>query len=253
VLLEVRGIRKAFGGLQAVSDFSFEVEEGELIGLIGPNGAGKTTIFNLITGVAQPDHGTVRFAGVDITGRKPHVVAGLGIGRTFQQAALFPDFTTRANIVASSNLHPKSSFWHTFFNTRHYRDSEETIRSDTTRLLHLTGLESAENELARNLSYGYQKMLGIARALVTKPRLLMLDEPLSGLNSDEVSFTLDIIRRLRDSGVTIMIIEHNMRILTVCSHVVVINFGTKIADGSVDEVRRNQEVVTAYLGADIVA
>jgi branched-chain amino acid transport system ATP-binding protein len=253
MLLELRDVSRNFGGLQAVAGFSMGVEEGQLAGLIGPNGAGKTTIFNLITGVLRPNKGMVAFNGHDITGKRPHRVAAAGIGRTFQQTPLFADFTTFDNIVASYNLHPKASFWHSFFNTSRYRQNEKKIIHDAGELLKLTGLEGARDELAKNLPYGYQKMVGIARALATKPILLMLDEPLSGLNADEIEFVLIILKRLRAEGITIVIIEHNMTILDVCDHVVAIDFGRKIADGSAAEIRACPEVITAYLGAEGVA
>ena len=252
-MLEVRGLTRAFGGLQAVTDLSMDVETGQVTGLIGPNGAGKTTVFNLISGVLRPNSGTVVFQGQDITGKSLWTAAALGIGRTFQQTPLFADFTALENVVASCNVHPKSSFWHAFAKTRTYRANERTNVGHAEKLLELMGLEEVRDELAKNLPYGHQKMLGIARALAVEPTLLMLDEPLSGLNKDETTAVLKVMNRIKEAGITILIIEHNMTILGVCDHVVAINFGSKIADGTAAEVKANAQVISAYLGTDGVA
>jgi len=253
MFLEVKGLNKHFGGLQAVDHMDMSIQKDSIVGLIGPNGAGKTTIFNLITGVFKPNSGKVFFNNVDITGKSPHTMASLGIGRTFQLTPLFTDFTTLQNVVASYYLHPKTGFWDIFFNSSTYRKNEAYILEKSIDILKLVGLNRVKNEMARNLPHGYQKMLGIARALAVQPKLLLLDEPLGGLNIDEMKFTLDILLKLRQQGITILIIEHNMQILNYCDHVVAINFGQKICDGSADEVRRNPEVIKAYLGEQYAA
>ncbi len=250
MLLEVSGLTKNFGGLVAVNQFDMKVKQGDIVGLIGPNGAGKTTVFNLITGVLRPTAGQVLFAGKDITGIGPHKVAALGIGRTFQLTPLFPDFTTLENVFASYYLHPRSGFWDIFFNTKTYRRNEAEALDQSIEILELVGLARVKDELAKNLSHGYQKMLGIARALAVKPKLLLLDEPLGGMNADEIVFTMDIMAKLRAQGMSILVIEHNMQILDLCDHVVAINFGEKICHGTVEEVRSNPEVIKAYLGAE---
>jgi branched-chain amino acid transport system ATP-binding protein len=253
MLLEIKGLTKFFGGLAAVQDFDIYMNEGEIVGLIGPNGAGKTTIFNLITGVHKLTRGHVSFAGNDVTGKKPHTIAKLGVARTFQLNPLFADFTVLENVIASFYLHPRSSLFDAYFNTGTYKRNESQILEQSLEILNLVGLHNIRYDLAKNLPHGHQKMLGIARALAVRPRLLLLDEPLGGMNPDEIDYTLDAIRKTREQGVTILVVEHNMRIMELCSRVVVINFGQKIAEGSPEEVRNNKEVVRAYFGGDEIA
>jgi branched-chain amino acid transport system ATP-binding protein len=253
MLLEISGLTKYFGGLMAVSELDMHVKEGEIVGLIGPNGAGKTTVFNLITGVFPPTKGKVVFDATDITGKKPHQIAELGIGRTFQLNPLFADFSVMENVVASFHLRPKSSWLDTYFNTATYRRNEAYILEQSLEILKLVGLEKVKDELAKNLPHGYQKMLGIARALATKPKLLLLDEPIAGMNPEEIDFTLTNIRRTQQQGVTFLIVEHNMQILDLCNRVVVISFGRKLCEGLPQEVRQNKEVIQAYFGGEHAA
>lgn len=251
--IEISGLTKYFGGLAAVSQLDMYVNEGEIVGLIGPNGAGKTTIFNLITGVFPPTKGRVIFDGTDITGRKPHVIAELGIGRTFQLNPLFADFTVLENVSASFYLHPRSSLLDIYFNTATYRRNEAYILEQSLEILHLVGLDKVKDELAKNLPHGYQKMLGMARALAIRPKLLLLDEPLAGMNPDEIDFTMTAIKKTKQQGITLVLVEHNMQIMDLCDRVVVINFGQKIAEGSAEEVRKNKDVIRAYFGGEHVA
>lgn len=251
--IEISGLTKYFGGLAAVSQLDMYVNEGEIVGLIGPNGAGKTTIFNLITGVFPPTKGRVIFEGTDITGRKPHVIAKLGIGRTFQLNPLFADFTVLENVSASFYLHPRSSLLDIYFNTATYRRNEAYILEQSLEILHLVGLDRVKDELAKNLPHGYQKMLGMARALAVRPKLLLLDEPLAGMNPDEIDFTMAAIKKTKQQGITLVLVEHNMQIMDLCDRVVVINFGQKIAEGSAEEVRKNKDVIRAYFGGEHVA
>jgi branched-chain amino acid transport system ATP-binding protein len=253
MLLELKGLTKHFGGLAAVNQFDMHVNQGEIVGLIGPNGAGKTTVFNLITGVYPPSRGRVVYDGTEITGKKPHKVAELGIGRTFQMNPLFGDFTVLQNVSASFHLHPRSSLLDIYFNTATYRRNEVYILGQSLEILRLVGLEHVKGELARNLPHGYQKMLGVARALATRPKLLLLDEPLAGMNPAEIDFTLRNIRKTKEQGVTILIVEHNMQILELCDRVVVISFGQKICEGLPREVREDRGVISAYLGGGHVA
>jgi branched-chain amino acid transport system ATP-binding protein len=228
------------------------VNQGEIVGLIGPNGAGKSTLFNLITGIYPSSGGRIIFNGKDITGKKPHQVASLGIGRTFQLNPLFPDFTVLQNVTSSFYLRPHSSLFDIFLNTATYRHNEAYIQQKALEMLQLLGLDQVADSLAKNLPHGYQKMLGVGRALATQPRLLLLDEPLGGMNPSEISYSLNVVKTLRDQGITILIVEHNMQILDLCDRVVVINFGQKICEGSATEVRNNEEVISAYLGGEDV-
>lgn len=250
MLLDIRDLTKFFGGLTAVGNLDLHVEDGEMVGLIGPNGAGKSTVFNLITGFIHPTKGRVLFDGKEITGLKPHRVARLGIGRTFQLNPLFGDFTVLQNVMASFYLHPRSSWRAAFFNTATYRRNERQIGEEALAILDLLGLEKTKDILARNLPHGYQKMLGIARALATRPKLLLLDEPLGGMSEDEIAFAMGIIDKTRQQGITILLVEHNMQIMDIVDRVVVINFGVKICEGTIEEVRENSQVVEAYFGTD---
>jgi branched-chain amino acid transport system ATP-binding protein len=249
IILEVTGLTKNFGGLAAVSNIDMKVNGGEVLGLIGPNGAGKTTFFNLITGVIRPTKGRVVFKRKDITGKKAHEIAEMGIGRTFQLNPLFPNFTVLQNVLSSFQLRPRSSLAGTFFNTRAYRDNEAHILKQSLEILNLVGLYKVKDELAKNQPHGYQKMLGVARALAIKPELLLLDEPIAGMNPDEIDNTIEAIKRTSQLGVTIILVEHNMKILEICNRVIVINFGQKIVEGSPQEVKDNPEVIKAYLGS----
>ncbi len=251
-MLEVTGLTKQFGGLRAVSGFDIDVQEGEIVGLIGPNGAGKSTVFNLITGVLPVTSGKIMFKNIDITDKQPDQVAKLGIGRTFQLNPLFPEFTVLENVTSSFHLHPHSSLFDVFFNTPKYRRNEKFIREKAYEILEIVGISHEADEFARNLAHGHQKMLGVARALATKPTFLLLDEPLAGMNPSEIQHSLDAIRGMRDAGMTVLIVEHNMQILNLCDRVVVISFGQKICEGLPQEVRANQEVISAYFGADYV-
>jgi branched-chain amino acid transport system ATP-binding protein len=253
MFLEINGLTKRFGGLTAVNRVDMYVRKGEIVGLIGPNGAGKTTLFNLITGVLKPMMGTVIFNGKDITGKRSHIIAKLGIGRTFQLNPLFGDFSVLENISTSFYLHPKSSLFDIYFNTKTYRRNEAYIHGQAMEILKLVGLEKVKDELAKNLPHGYQKMLSIARALAVKPKLLLLDEPIDGMNPDEIDFTMAGIRKTNQQGTTIVVVEHNMQIMDLCDRVVVINFGQKIAEGTPEEIRNNEAVIEAYFGGEHAA
>jgi branched-chain amino acid transport system ATP-binding protein len=253
VLLETKGLTKHFGGLAAVSQLDMHINQGEIVGLIGPNGAGKTTVFNLITGFLRPTRGKVLFDGHDITGKKAHVIAKMGIGRTFQLAYLFPDFTVLENVVASFYLYPKSGFWEALLNAPSYQKKEEYILNQAREVLQLVGLDKVRDGLAKNLPHGHQKVLNVARALAVKPRFLLLDEPIAGMTHDEIVFSLGVFEKIRSQGVTILLVEHNMEFMSLCDRIIVLNFGNKIAEGSPEEVRRNEELIQAYFGSEHAA
>lgn len=250
MLLETDDLTKLFGGLVAVSHLDMYINQGEIVGLIGPNGAGKTTIFNLMTGVYRPTAGEVIFEGKKITGKKSHLVAKMGMGRTFQLASLFPDFTVLENVVASFYLYPKCGFWESLCNTPSYRKKEKHILGKAEEVLRLVGLNKVRNELAKNLPHGYQKILGVARALAVRPKLLLLDEPIAGMTHNEIEFSLKAFEEMRSLGITILLVEHNMEIMDLCDRIIVLNFGRKIAEGSPEEVRQNEDVIQAYFGSD---
>jgi branched-chain amino acid transport system ATP-binding protein len=253
MLLDIENLTKRFGGLSAVASLDMHVEEGEIVGLIGPNGAGKSTCFNLITGVLRPTSGSVIYDGRNITGKRPHEVAALGIGRTFQLNPLFGDFTVLKNVTASFHLRPRSSLLATYFNTSTYRKNEAYIHEASLEILKVVGIEKMRDELAKNLPHGYQKMLGVARALATRPKLMLMDEPLGGMNPSEIEFALNAIRKTREQGVTFLIVEHNMQILDLCDRVIVISFGEKICEGLPQEVREDKQVIRAYFGGEHAA
>ncbi len=248
-MLQINRLTKCFGGLTALNRLDLNIYKGEIMGLIGPNGAGKTTVFNIITGFLRPTAGKIVFEGEDITAKKPHLIAQKGIVRTFQANSIFPDFTVLENIMAGCYLKPKVGFWEAAFHLRSNRHKEEFIRSRALKIIEFMGLHSSRNMVARYLPHGHQRVLGIAIALAAEPQLLLLDEPFSGMNAEEVNNTKTLIHKIWQSGVTVLLIEHNMgAIMTLCQRIAVLNFGNKIAEGSPDEIGRNKDVIQAYLG-----
>jgi branched-chain amino acid transport system ATP-binding protein len=249
VLLEVDHVTLRFGGVVALNDVSFSLRKGEIFGLIGPNGAGKTTCFNAMTGVYRPTSGGIRFQGESIVGRKKHEITRGGIARTFQNVRLFPEMTALENVMVGADAHHKTSVVGALFRLpRHWRE-ERTGRDRSLELLRFVGIERRAGDVSRNLSYGEQRRLEIARALATNPTLLCLDEPAAGFNPAEKAELLALIRKIRDTGVTVLLIEHDMRlVMGVTDRIVVLEFGKKIAEGTPAEVRDNPAVVAAYLG-----
>jgi len=248
-ILELAGLRKQFGELVAVDDIELSIEEGEIRGLIGPNGSGKTTLFNLITGFIRPTRGKVIWQGHDITAQSPHAIAKKGLARTFQLTTLFKDMTALQNVVIACHLHTETGLSQQFLRTARTRNKERAIEEKAMGLLETMGIADVKDEVAGELPHGHQRALGIAIALATEPKLLLLDEPVTGMNPIETRETMDRIRMLRDRGVTILLVEHDMRaVMTTCEKITVMNFGKKIAEGIPEEVSKHEEVIEAYLG-----
>lgn len=254
-ILELHRLRRTFGGLVAVDNLDLVVHPAEILGLIGPNGAGKTTVFNLISGLYPSTQGRVLFEGQDITALKPHRRVQRGLVRTFQLTNLYKDVTVIQNVLlAGYENGQKVSFLGALMNTASTRAEERELRTRAEEILAFLGVSDFKDQLAKNLPYGLQKCLGISIALATRPKLLMLDEPMTGMNSEEIRMMMANIRRLREHGMTILLVEHNMRsVMEVCDRICVLNFGRKIAEGTPLEIRKNPEVIRAYLGTEYVA
>ena len=250
-LLEVRGLSKYFGGLAAISDLDLAIDEGEIRGLIGPNGAGKTTLFNVISGVYRPTKGSVIYQGDDISRLSPSRIAAKGLVRTFQRTALFHDFTVLKNVVIARHLRAKETVFGAIAGTA--RQMEKENEEKALEIVEFLELGPLKDELALNLPHGHQRALGVAIALATEPKLLMLDEPLTGMNPVEKEHMIALIRKLHESGITILMVEHDMKsVMGLCIQISVLDFGKLLAEGPPEEIQANPDVIEAYLGGEEV-
>ncbi len=249
-LLELRGLVKRFGGLVAVNGVDLDVEAGEIRGIIGPNGAGKTTLFNLISGALKPTSGTIRFDGKIVSGRKPSRIARAGLVRTFQRNAMFPTYSVLDNVMLARHTQIDESLFKAILGTDRVAEGKNLRRA--REIIDFLGLSDHQNELARNLSHGHQRILGIANALAVEPKLIMLDEPVAGMNPTETAMVTGHLRRLRDEwNMTVILVEHDMRtVMETCDYISVLNFGEKLMEGNPGQVSSDPRVIEAYLGSE---
>jgi branched-chain amino acid transport system ATP-binding protein len=254
VLLQTDRLRKEFGGLVAVDDVDFSVPANSIVSLIGPNGAGKTTFFNMLTGVYKPTEGRVVFAGEDMTGKPPHAFTERGIGRTFQNIRLFQNMTALENVLVGMHVRLKGNLFEALVRTPRVRHEEKGARERARELLEFSGLRGRDAVIGKNLSYGDQRRLEVARALATQPKLLLLDEPTAGMNPQETADFTTFVDRLRaEEGLAVLLIEHDMRVVMgISDRVTVLDYGEKIAEGTPQEIQKNDRVIEAYLGAAAV-
>jgi len=249
-ILEIENLVRTFGGLTAVNDLSMQVEAGAIHGLIGPNGAGKTTIFNVITGFYSPSSGRIVYNGQDISGMRTSAIAELGLVRTFQSTTLFQEMSVMDNVLVGHHLKARSGLFAAL--TRADRAKQQRIREESIQLLEFFGIADRANDITSSLPHGMQRTLGLATALAAKPGLLLLDEPFTGMNTEETRQIMEHCRKIRDSGVTLLLVEHDMQaVMGLCDRITVMNFGSLLAEGTPEQVRHHPDVIEAYLGAVI--
>lgn len=247
LVLEINQVTKQFGGLTALNDVSFSVEEGEIRGLIGPNGAGKSTMFKNIAGFYTPTSGDIVYRGQSIMGRKPHTIAELGIVRTFQETTLFQELTVFENVLVGCHIKARTNLFSALLGLE--RSKEKEAEEKVLEVLEFMGLADRRDQLASELPLGSQRALAISIALACEPKLMLMDEPFAGMNPEETNHMMDLTRRVRDSGITIILVEHDMKaVMGLCDYLTVLNFGQLLAEGSPEQIRNNEKVIEAYLG-----
>jgi len=252
-LLEIHNITKIFGGLIALRDVSFDVNRSEIVGLIGPNGAGKSTLFNIISGFHHPDKGKILYKDVRITGLEIDRIARMGIGRIFQEPTLFMQETVFENVLNGFHRHYREAAWKALLHTPGANREEKNKRDKALEILEFMGLSALRDELAANLPHGWQRVLAIAIALASEPDLLLLDEPVTGMNPSETTSMIEKIRQIRERGVTVLIVEHDMRaVMSLCDRIVVLNLGVKLVEGTPDKIKNDERVIEAYLGKQVL-
>ena len=253
-LLETKGVTKRFGGLVAVNNMDFILDQGQICSIIGPNGAGKTTFFNALTGIYKPEDGEIYFNGHSLVGKRPDQIASFAISRTFQNIRLFGNMTVIENIMVGMHTNLHQSVFGTLFRTSSFKKEEEQARQRAIELMNFVGLSALGDQLARNLPYGLQRRVEIARSMASNPKLLLLDEPTAGMNPHETDQAITLFRRLRDDlGITILLIEHDMRVVMgISERISVMDYGMKIAEGTPEQIRADPHVIEAYLGREAV-